>query len=178
MGRPYLARSIKELVDDFRRIAPEGGVTGDVIVGFPGEKDEDFQACLAFVREVAFHRLHVFRYSPREGTVAASMDRQVPEWVKYTRAKQMRSLAREVSGSALRAFIGKTLPVLIEKEPDSSTGLPGGYAHNYARVLISSGLSALAHAGEICPVEILREKEGTLLGIAAGHTVGDDTCAT
>ena len=169
MRRPYSARFVRELVDQFRATSPMGGVTGDVIVGFPGESQQDFQANLDFIRDVGFHRLHVFRFSSRVGTVAASMTGQLPERVKYERARQLRLLAQEVSGVLLRRFVGKVLPVLIESQSDRATGLPAGYAHNYARVIVSPVASPRSHSriatGQICRVRVIREQDGYLVGV-------------
>ena len=90
MGRPYTAEEFLALVERIRLRLPEVALSCDVIVGFPGETEEEFEQSLAFCRKVGFSRMHVFRYSARPGTVAADMPDQVPPEVKEERSVRMR----------------------------------------------------------------------------------------
>ncbi len=134
MNRKYTAEEYTELVDSIRRIFPDASVTTDVMVGFPGETDEDFKESLEFVRKTAFSKIHVFPYSPRSGTKAASMPDQTDSLTKNRRAAQMSELGRELESSFLKSQVGKTVPVLFEKE--NCTSFHRGYSPNYTLVKI------------------------------------------
>ena len=157
MGRKYdCARyyeSVKLLWDFFDR----PGITTDLIVGFPGETEEEFAQTLAFLSRCAFSAMHIFPYSRRSGTPAASMPGQCPNAVKQARARQAAQLAREMRRAWLERWVGRTLSVLFEEEKD---GLWRGHAPNYTEVLApGSGLHNV-----ICDVEITGVREDGLLG--------------
>ena len=119
--------SVKLLRDHFDR----PGITTDLIVGFPGETEGEFQATLGFVQKCAFSALHIFPYSRRSGTPAAAMAGQVPRAVKEDRARQAGAAAAELRRTWLESWAGETLPVLFEEERD---GLWRGHAPNYTEV--------------------------------------------
>ena len=157
MGRKYdCARyyeSVKLLWDFFDR----PGITTDLIVGFPGETEEEFAQTLAFLSRCAFSAMHIFPYSRRSGTPAASMPGQCPNAVKQARARQAAQLAGEMRRAWLARWVGRTLSVLFEEEKD---GLWRGHAPNYTEVLApGSGLHNV-----ICDVEITGVREDGLLG--------------
>ena len=157
MGRKYdCARyyeSVKLLWDFFDR----PGITTDLIVGFPGETEEEFARTLAFLSRCAFSAMHIFPYSRRSGTPAASMPGQCPNAVKQARARQAAQLAGEMRRAWLERWVGRTLSVLFEEEKD---GLWRGHAPNYTEVLApGSGLHNV-----ICDVEITGVREDGLLG--------------
>jgi len=102
-------------------------LTTDIIVGFPGETDEDFISSLDFAEKMAFAQIHVFEYSPREGTPAAKLPNQVPAHVKAERGREMRKLAGKLRQDFLKAQIGTTAEVLFEDEAR-------GYTENYCQV--------------------------------------------
>lgn len=135
MGRKYSPGQYRELVEEIRRRIPSVGITTDVMVGFPGEEKYHFQNTLRVVDEVRFSRLHVFRFSPREGTRAFSMKPQVDERVKRKRSRILRELGRRLSEEFVSSFLGSNLRVLIEDRRDPETGLLCGYTDNYIRVL-------------------------------------------
>ena len=91
MGRPYSAEAFEETVRMIRTNLPQVSLSCDVIVGFPGETDEEFEESLALCRRVGFSRMHVFRYSKRPGTLAADMPDQVPPEVMAERSRRMRA---------------------------------------------------------------------------------------
>ena len=97
MGRPYSAESFEGTVRMIREILPQASLSCDVIVGFPGETDEEFEESLALCRRVGFSRMHVFRYSKRPGTLAADMPDQVAPEVMAERSRRMRAAAQELS---------------------------------------------------------------------------------
>jgi threonylcarbamoyladenosine tRNA methylthiotransferase MtaB len=137
MARRYTASGFAETVSAARNAIPDLAVTTDVIVGFPGETDAEFEVSLSFVRAVEFARVHVFPYSLRAGTAAASMTGQISAPVKASRAAVMRADAAESSHSFRRQFIGRTMDVLWEscqKGDDAPrwSGLTGNYLRVYA----------------------------------------------
>jgi len=165
MGRGYTTSWLKSLIEKFRKRIPEIGITGDVIVGFPGEKEENFQRTLQFVKDAGFHRLHVFRFSPRPETPASRMKGKVRESVKKERSRILRETFLDTSKEFIKKFTGKTLPVLVESKPDLKTGYPTGYTHNYIKVLITSCKESLDKIkGKILPVRIVQAERGYALG--------------
>ena len=132
MNRRYTTDIYAAAVARLRESFPDIAITTDVIVGFPGETDEDFARSLEFVRQQGFSRLHVFQYSPKAGTAAADMPNQVPGAVKARRAAQMIALGNELSAEFAARFVGKTLDVLYESAVDTDTY--EGYSDNYITV--------------------------------------------
>jgi tRNA-2-methylthio-N6-dimethylallyladenosine synthase len=130
MNRGYTAGMYLEKVAALRRACPGISITSDVIVGFPGEEDADFQATLALLREVRFDNLFSFQYSVREGTAAASMDNKVSSSVKRERLRILQDLQAEHTLEKNRACIGRTEEVLVEgpskKESREMTGRTRG----------------------------------------------------
>ena len=122
MKRGYNTRQFLEAVARIRGMWPHAAFTTDVIVGFPGETEEEFQETLDFCERVGFSRLHVFPYSPREGTPAAAMEGQVDEAVKARRVHRLIALGGELSRRYREGFLGQCAPVLLEE------ALPGGGA--------------------------------------------------
>ncbi len=115
MNRKHTAADYMALVGRLRRARPDLALSTDIIVGFPGETDAEFEATLAMVREVVFAQAYSFKYSPRPGTPAASMDRQVPEPVKAERLQRLQALLEEQQSAFARGLVGRTVPVLFEK---------------------------------------------------------------
>ncbi|MCM1530502.1 MAG: tRNA (N(6)-L-threonylcarbamoyladenosine(37)-C(2))-methylthiotransferase MtaB [Alistipes sp.] len=123
MNRKYTTDEYAAIVEKIRRYFPEAAFTTDIMVGFPGETDEEFAESLEFVEKIGFSKLHVFRYSRRKGTPAEKM-KQVPEQVKAERWERMNRLGDELSRKYLESLVGRTFPVLFEKEnsPDFHRG--------------------------------------------------------
>jgi len=136
MGRRSGTRDFAELVAAARARIPDLALTSDVIVGFPGESEAEFEASYRFVEGIDFARLHVFPYSPRPGTAAARMPDPVPAEVKVTRGRRMRHLgARQVRAFHER-FLGCTMPVLWENARDETAWR--GLTDNYLTVITAS----------------------------------------
>ena len=135
MNRKYTAEEYYQLTERIRRIFPDCSFTTDVMVGFPQETDEDFAESAAFVKKIGFAKVHVFRYSRRHGTRADKMDGQVPENVKTVRWQKMTAAAGECREKYLASLVGKTVPVLFERE--NSTEFHHGYAPDYTLIKIS-----------------------------------------
>jgi len=128
-------------IDDYRRVVslirdsiPDVAITTDVIVGFPGETDAEFQETLDFCRRMQFARIHVFPFSSRPGTEAATMPQQVLAGVKKQRSQKMLALAEESAKSFRQRFLGRTMNVLWEQQSGGVwSGLTGNYIKVYAR---------------------------------------------
>jgi threonylcarbamoyladenosine tRNA methylthiotransferase MtaB len=114
---------------------PEAAVTTDVIAGFPGETNTEFEESLAYIESIGFARLHIFPYSPRPGTVAAEMPGQVDAAVVKARVARLLKLGRQCETEFRRWFKGQSLEVLFE---DKEGAKWVGYTDNYIRVAIDS----------------------------------------
>jgi threonylcarbamoyladenosine tRNA methylthiotransferase MtaB len=132
MGRRYGTEWFYSAVEGLRRAFPNCGVTADLIAGFPGETEGEFDATLEFIERCAFSAIHVFPYSRRTGTPAATMPEQVPSYLQKERAAAVREVAARTAHAFRRAQIGKTLSVLFEEESMNSWH---GHASNYATVV-------------------------------------------
>ena len=155
MGRKYDTAQYAGKLALLRRFFPRPAVTTDLIVGFPGETEAEFDATLSFLRACGFARTHVFPYSPRPGTAAASMEGQIPGPVKEARARQAGSVAAESQRAYLEGCVGETYDVLFEQDRE---GASRGHAPNYAEVRVSApGLRNLLR-----PVRI-RSTDGKVL---------------
>ncbi len=137
MKRGYNTAQFRAAVERIRAAWPQAAFTTDVIVGFPGETEDEFEQTMQFCREVGFARLHVFPFSPREGTPAAQMPGQLPEHVKAERVKRLIALGETLAQAYCEGFVGKTVPVLLEeKHPD---GGMQGYTPEYIHVHVEAG---------------------------------------
>ena len=114
MNRSHNTASYKKVIADLRKIKPELALSGDFIVGFPGETDDDFEQTMQLVREVTYAQAYSFKFSPRPGTPAASMENQIDEKVKSERLTRLQALLKEQQTAFNKSVVGKTLPVLIE----------------------------------------------------------------
>ncbi len=135
MRRRYSADKLRRLVSRLRDAFPDLGLTTDVMVGFPGETDENFQETCTLVQELAFSQLHVFRYSPRKGTPAASYSDQVPPRVAVERSERMRELGDQLMHTFQQEHLATTMNVLIEDKREGEEGKLAGFTANYLRVL-------------------------------------------
>ena len=128
MNRKYNKAKYKEIVDKIRSIRPDISLTTDVIVGFPGETDEDFEECLNFIKEINFSKVHVFPYSKRTGTKASRMTNEVSPIVKKQRVKRLIELSDILEKEYYNKFKGQELEVLVEKVEG---GIAYGHTSNY-----------------------------------------------
>lgn len=138
MGRRYTPADFAELVARIRSAIPGVAITTDMIVGFPGESEADFQESYDFARAMGFARIHVFKFSPRRGTRAAAMPEQVPEQIKQERSHALLALSAESSRAFRAQFIGKVMEVLWEEpikiNQEKGTTVWEGLTDNYIRV--------------------------------------------
>lgn len=151
MRRRYTRAEFSRLVEKLHTSFPDVGITTDVMVGFPGETDTDFEDSLQFVEEIGFNQLHVFRYSPRRGTPAADYADHVPPHVSAERSKVMIALGKQLGEKFRQRLIGKTMNVLIEDSHEGRNGHLAGFTENYLRVLIEVPDSAV---NQILPVRL------------------------
>lgn len=138
MNRKYRIRDYLEIVKKIYQIYPNFGFTTDVIVGFPGETEKDFKDTYDLIKKVKFLKVHVFRYSKRDGTRAAHLPETCDERTKKERAQRLALLNRKLKRDFHDKIIGKTLLVLFENKKD---GFWYGFADNYARVRLKSNLN-------------------------------------
>jgi len=129
MRRMYSVSSFMEILESFRSVYPDFNFTTDVIVGFPGETEEDFQQTLSIAREARFSHIHTFRYSRRKGTRADRLEDQVQERIKAERSELVRQVSEESRMEYMTSMLGHTQRVLIEKVKQS--GIAQGYGEHY-----------------------------------------------
>ncbi len=143
MGRSYTADQFAALVEAARGAIPDVALTTDVIVGFPGESEAEFRESLRFVEAMGFARTHVFKYSARPGTPAATMPGQIPPGVKKARSRAMMEVGRHSAEAFRRVFLGRTLEVLWEGQMKGSESVQqalwSGLTDNYLRVRTQGG---------------------------------------
>jgi threonylcarbamoyladenosine tRNA methylthiotransferase MtaB len=132
MHRPYDTKKFAALLEHIRALVPEIALTTDVIVGFPGETDEDFKTTCAFAESCGFAKMHIFPYSERKGTPAAQMPAKVPENIKAARAKELAAIDERLHQKYREEFIGQTVRVLWEQPTER--GLIEGLSDNYLRI--------------------------------------------
>jgi len=136
MSRRCKTSEFQSLIEDARASVADFNVTTDIIVGFPGETDNEWQQTLNFVEQLSFGHVHIFAYSPRQGTKAATLPGQLPRSVKKQRSETMHKLAVELKQQTLKQFRGRSYQVLVEGESTIEDGVPmlAGYTPNYLRV--------------------------------------------
>lgn len=135
MGRKYNTKQYAELAAKLRKNIPDVQITTDIIVGFPGETDEEFTETIEFVKKMNLLKVHVFRYSKREGTRAAIMEGQITEKVKKERAVKLQKLESETRCRFLKGYIGQEVKVLFEQKKN---GYYSGFTPNYIKVVKDS----------------------------------------
>lgn len=134
MNRKYTTQIYRDAVATLRKYYPEASFTTDVIVGFPGETDEEFVKTYEFLKEIDFYRLHVFKYSPRRGTVAQKMPNQIDGNKKEERSNKLIELSNSTENKHNQSYIGKTVKVLFEEFED---GFFKGHTTNYMMVKVA-----------------------------------------
>ena len=153
MNRRYSTDDYNKIVDTLRHNFENCSITTDIMVGFPGETDEDFKQSLKFVEKIVFSKSHIFPYSPRKGTPAAEFDNQIPENIKHQRAAQMIDVTNRSMHKFLESQLGKEFPVLFERE--KSDGIHHGFTPNYTQVKILTKNSDKSLRNQIFYVKII-----------------------
>ena len=165
MNRHYTKEEFKEAVDCIRRAFPLAAITTDVIVGFPGETEEDFRESRDFIEEISFYDLHIFKYSRRKGTRADEMKEQITEKVKKERSKILLDLALKDSEKFRKQFIGKRSEVLIEEVRELEGEMYyTGFNKEYIRFYIPLQKDRALEIGGVYPVLAEKAMEESLLG--------------
>ena len=131
MNRRYTTEQFKEIVRLLRGTYSDVNLTTDIIVGFPGETDEEFNKTYQFLKEIKFYKMHIFKYSPRKGTKAAVMPNQINGDIKEERSKKLIELSDRNEIEYNKSYIGKNVEVLFEEEKD---GMYKGHTQNYIMV--------------------------------------------
>ncbi|NKB89977.1 MAG: tRNA (N(6)-L-threonylcarbamoyladenosine(37)-C(2))-methylthiotransferase MtaB [Acidobacteria bacterium] len=166
MARHTSQKDFSALLDAARARIPDLAISTDLIVGFPNECDAEFEESIGFVREMSFSRLHVFRYSRREGTAAASMDGQVSEQAIADRSARMHELGADLEERYRHDFIGRRMDVLWETEEQFGDDLRwSGLTGNYLRVLTETA-PEVDLSNQVTPTKL----RGRLPGALYGHT--------
>lgn len=151
MNRRYSPQQFAEKVALIRAYFPDAAITTDIIVGFSGESEQEFEETMQFAEEMAFSRIHVFPYSKRKGTKAALLS-DLPATVKRERAARLRELALKLETNFLDRFIGRRMEVLMEKHY--------GHTRNYLQIYTTLPMEE----GSIVQLEVLSRKETALIG--------------
>ncbi len=162
MARRYHSARYRTIITTARQLIPGVAISTDIITGFPGESDSDFEQTYHLAKELQFAKTHVFRFSPRQGTPAARMKGQIKDEVKKARSERLLGLNEEHSRLFRQQFLGETAEVLIESYKHGRwegltdnylrvelENLPGAETHNWQNTLVKAGLSHLVDDG-IC----------------------------
>src|SRR5699024_6378453 len=134
MRRKYSADYYEEKINKIKQALPHLAITSDVIVGFPGETEEEYRETYEFIRKIGYAELHVFPFSKRTGTPAAQMDNQVPAEVKEKRVTEMIELSNQLAKEYASPFEGEVLEVIPEEKSSTKSGNLIGYTDNYLKV--------------------------------------------
>jgi threonylcarbamoyladenosine tRNA methylthiotransferase MtaB len=166
MGRRCAVRRFVRRCGEVRRALDSPALTTDVIVGFPGETAEDFAATCRVVEEVGFSKLHVFRFSPRQGTPAAQMSDQVPARVQQQRAAELAEIGRRLRQQYFESLTGRTLQVLAETPLEGYSHRLLGTSCRYAPVLIPGGGDLIGRLVQVTAGPVV---DGRILAAARGE---------
>ena len=159
MKRKYDTSLFRQVVQNIRKHIAESAITTDIMVGFPGETEAEFETSVEFLKEICFAEAHVFAYSNRKGTVADKLSNQVSKKDKNIRAKKMADAAKLCRDKFLSEFIGKRVNVLIERQVED--GIYEGHTSNYIKVHVPSNTDI---SKRFIDVEITRICDDYVLG--------------
>jgi tRNA-2-methylthio-N6-dimethylallyladenosine synthase len=161
MHRGYTREKFLSLVEKLRRAKPGIGITTDIIVGFPGETEEDFELTLSLCREVQFDNAYIFKYSERRDTPAATMPDQLPQAVREERNERLLNLVNEIAARKYDAFIGRQVQILVEGPSKKNAARYTGRTR-CNRIVLFDG--SARHQGQLMDVKIERTGSFTLYG--------------
>ena len=162
MRRNYDTAYYRDLLARVRQRMPEAALGSDIIVGFPGESDAQFEASLEYFADLPLTYFHVFPYSPRRGTVATTLPDAVPAPVKKLRAQRMRDLGGRKKQEFCAGFAGQRVAVLVEGEADDASGSRRGFSRNYLPVALAG---ARVPANREVTVRLGEYRNGWLRGV-------------
>ncbi len=160
MNRKYDTEVFRRVAADLRSAFADASLTTDMICGFPGETDAEHQESCAFAREIGFTHIHVFPFSPREGTKAWNMEGQIDGAVKAARTAELRGISDEMEKARAEEFVGKNVQVLLERQLEDGTW--EGYCREYIRVIVSA--DPALQAGKIVDVNIRETRNFSVAG--------------
>lgn len=158
MNRRYTAEEFEKCTESLRKNYPDCALTTDIIVGFPGETEEEFKQTYKFLSKIKFYQMHVFKYSPREGTKAAVMPNQISPEKKEERSRMLIELSHKNEAEYKQKFINKTVEVLFE-QPEGDYII--GHTPNYLKVAVKGNMDL---ENQIKKVQILEDGEEFLIG--------------
>lgn len=158
MNRRYTAEEFEKCTELLRKNYPDCALTTDIIVGFPGETEEEFKQTYKFLSKIKFYQMHVFKYSPREGTKAAIMPNQISPEKKEERSRMLIELSHKNEAEYKQKFINKTVEVLFE-QPEGDYII--GHTPNYLKVAVKGNMDL---ENQIKKVQILENGEEFLIG--------------
>jgi len=161
MHRGYTREKFLGIIEKLRRAKPGIGITTDIIAGFPGETEEDFEQTLSLCREVEFDNAYIFKYSPRRDTPAAEMADQVPQEIREERNLRLLNLVNEIAARKYDAFIGRQVQILVEGPSKKNAARYTGRTR-CNRIVLFAG--SARHQGQLMNVKIERTGSFTLYG--------------
>lgn len=161
MNRHYTAGQYKDIVTALRQSIPDVSVTTDIIVGFPGETEEEFNKTYVFLKDLQLSKMHIFKFSPRTGTAASKMKDDVSPSVKEQRSRLLIDLNKINEEIFMKRFIGKVMPVLFEKKTTDDGNIYEGYSPNYITVIAETNNNP---SGKIINCEIASIKNEKIIG--------------
>lgn len=159
MNRRYTIEEFYEGIKRLRENFPNVSLTTDIIVGFPGETEEEFQTTYEFLKKVKFYKMHVFKYSPRKGTKAATMPNQIEGNIKEKRSKKLIELSNQNQEEQNRNYIGKEVEVLLEEQEGEYIK---GHTSNYIMVYVKSNNVKMKNTVKLA--KIIEKKGENLIG--------------
>lgn len=151
MRRKYTVAEYREKILQLHEALPQVAITTDVIVGFPGETEEQFENTYRLIEELSMYQLHVFPYSKRTGTPAARMTDQVPAEIKHQRVSRLIELSKQLQKHYAEQFVGEVLDVIPEREVEDRTGYYTGYSDNYLPIQFPASADLV---GKVCRVRL------------------------
>lgn len=160
MNRRYTTVEYKEIVDKLRREIPNVAITTDVIVGFPGETEEEFEQTYNFLKDIELSQMHIFKYSPRKGTKAADMDNQIDPQTKHARSDKLLNLNKENFEKFASKMLNKEFHVLFEQQIGDNKY--EGLTPNYLKTIVESNEDI---TGKILKVKVTEVKDEYVEGI-------------
>jgi tRNA-2-methylthio-N6-dimethylallyladenosine synthase len=161
MHRGYTRERFIGIIEKLRKSRPNIGITTDIIVGFPGETEADFEETLSLAREVQFDNAFMFKYSPRKDTPAASMPNQTPQEILEERNQRLLQTVNEIAAEKYNQLVGKTVQILVEGESKKNAARMMGRTRCNRIVLFDGGDR---HRGQLMDVKITRTGSFTLYG--------------
>lgn len=161
MNRRYTTKEYKDIVEGLRKNIKDVSITTDIIVGFPGETEEEFNTTYEFLKSIELSKMHVFKYSPRKGTKAAVMQEQVNGNIKDERSSKLIELDAKLEEQFMNKLIGKTMDVLYEQKHNGEESSYEGYTPNYIKVVSKNSYDI---EGKIVKTKLAEVKKEFIIG--------------